>query len=66
MSVDNLYVWVYQFEAPENGAMVRHNAYRTRESIEKRGGTLLHQTGKQVPGYEVTEGMWKPDRNPVA
>ena len=65
MGVDNLYLWVYQFEAPENGAPVRHMTYRTSESIEKGGGTVIHQTAKQVPGYEITEGMWKPDRNPV-
>ena len=65
MSVDDLYVWVYQFHAPENGSPVRYTVYRTQESIEQRGGTILHQTGKQVPGYEITEGMWKPDRNPV-
>jgi hypothetical protein len=66
MGMDNLYVWVYQYEAPENGNPVRHNSYRTRESVESRGGAILHATGKQVPGYEVTEGLWRPDRNPVA
>ena len=60
-----LYVTVYQFEAPEGGVMIRHTVYRTRESIERRGGSMLHRTGKQVPCYEVAEGMWKPDRNPV-
>ena len=65
MGIDNLYVWVYQFDAPENGSTVRHTVYRTQESIEARGATMLYQTGKQVPGYEVTEGLWKPDRNPV-
>ena len=66
MSLDTLYVWVYQFEASEGENMVRHSSYRTRESIEKRGGRILHQTGRQVLGHEVTEGLWRPDRNPVA
>lgn len=65
MGLDNLYVWVYQFEVIENGVPVRFSVYRTQESVEARGGRILHATGKQVPGYEVTEGMWKPDRNPV-
>lgn len=66
MGIADLYIWVYQFEVSENGTHTRHTVYRTRDSIEKRGGVILHQTGKQVPGYEITEGMWKPDRTPLA
>ena len=61
---DAMYATVYQFEALENGVMVRHTVYRTCESIKKRGGAILHETAKLVLGSEVMEGMWKPDRNP--
>jgi hypothetical protein len=61
-----LYVTVYQFETAENGVTVRHTGYRTRESIEKRGGSMLHRTGKQVSGDEIIEGLWKADPTPVA
>ena len=66
MGLDDLYVWVYQYEASDNGVTVRHRLFRTRESIEKRGAAILHQTARQVPGYEITDGIWRPDRNPVA
>ena len=31
-----MFITVYQFNARENGAWVRHTTYRTRESIESR------------------------------
>jgi len=61
-----MFVWVYQYEAPENGKPVTHASYRTPEAIEKRGGVLIRRSGKQVPAYEIdSSGMWRPDRNPV-
>jgi hypothetical protein len=51
---------------PEQGKLVRNTCYRTRESVESRRGVILHGTGKQVPGYEVVDGLWRPDRYPAA
>jgi hypothetical protein len=65
MGIDNLYVWVYHYEIAEGEAKVKHTTYRTQDSIQKCGGVALHKTGKQVPGYEVTDGIWKPDRTPI-
>ena len=60
MGLDELYVWVYHYEAPEDEAESEPVSYRTRESIETRGGSVLPDTARQVPGYEIIEGLWKP------
>ena len=58
-------VTVYNFHSLEDG-IVPH-AYRTRESIIAKGGKVVEESAREVPGYEVTAlGLWKPDRNPAA
>ena len=59
-----IFTTVYHYESPEEGVVL--HAYRTREGILAKGGKVLEETAREVPGYEVTpSGVWKPDRNPV-
>ena len=59
---------VYQYQVLEGNARtrVRSTTYRTRESIEQRGGKVLEDTARKVPAMELDgSGLWRPDRNPV-
>ena len=57
---------VYRFEYFDRAANARAVAddFATEKAIREVGGTVLHETGKEVPEGEVTfSGIWRPDRS---
>jgi hypothetical protein len=46
-------VTVFQYET-KDATTIRHELYRTRDSILAQGGTVLQNTARKVPSYEVT------------
>ena len=56
---------VYRFEYFDRAAKIRRVAddFATEKAIREVGGTVVRDSGKEVPEGEVTfSGIWRPDR----